>query len=160
MSESRAAPVGDRSDREATAEERAAIEDIVLVRDTEAFARADWSLVGDDFESAVFVGYAGSDDPRQSWRVMFPTLESYASEWVRQAEEMSSRGEPEEIVRQVREACEVREVRVNADRAIARKRFNGEAFGQRLYWETYYFLRRGEERWLITGFVGYLPVEE
>lgn len=160
MSENRAAPVEAPPDRVATDAEFAAIEDVVLVRDTEAFAAADWSRVERDFDAAAFVGFAGSEDLRQTWRVAYPTLESYGAEWVRQAQDMRRRGEPTDIVREVRAACQVAEVRVNEDRAIARKRFDGHALGQRLLWETYYFLRRDGERWLITGFVGYLAPQQ
>ncbi|MBA3765237.1 MAG: hypothetical protein H0X05_06980 [Actinobacteria bacterium] len=144
-------------DRQATPEERSAIEEIVVIRDVAAFARGDWSSVEADFDAAAFVGYAGSNDPRETWHVGFPTLALYRDEWLRQADDMRALGPPEQIVRELRGACEVTEVRVNGDRAVARKRFDGVAFGQVLLWETYYLLRRDGDRWLITGFVGYLP---
>jgi hypothetical protein len=154
----RSAPAKAQPDREATPEEFKAVQEVVLERDTDAFAAADWSLVADDFDEASFVGYAGSDDPAATWRVAYPTLASYRDEWLRQAEEMGRKGDPADIAREIRGACRVAEVRINGDRALVRKQFDGVAMGDRLLWQTYYFLRRAGERWLITGFVGYLPL--
>jgi hypothetical protein len=72
---------------------------------------------------------------------------------------MRDKATPDEIARAVRGACAVAEIRISGDRALVRKQFDGEAFGERLLWQTYYFLRRDPDRWRITGFVGYLPYE-
>jgi hypothetical protein len=153
----KASPARATPDRIATDDELAAITTVVLERDTDAFAAADWSQVADDFDEDAFVGYAGGDDRDDTWQVAYPTLAAYRDEWIRQAKEMKPLGEPAEIARQIRAACCVTEVRVNGDRAVARKQFDGEAFGQRLHWQTYYFLRHADDAWRITGFVGYLP---
>ena len=155
--ELRAAPAEAQPDRAATAEEFEAVNEVVLERDTDAFAAADWSLVADDFEEQGFVGFMGGDDPTATWRVAYPTLASYRDEWLRQAADMREKGDPDQIAKEIRAACRVAEVRVNGDRALARKQFDGVAMGQRLLWQTYYFLHRSGGQWRITGFVGYLP---
>lgn len=159
MSDSKSAPTKGPAGRPATEEELAAIRDIVLERDTDAFATGSWEAVEQDFDGDVFVGYEGGSSPSETWGISFPDLAAYREAWLGQSEEMRAIAPSEQIAAEIRGACRIAEVKVNGDRALVRKQFDGVAVGRRLLWETYYFLRRDPDRWRITGFVGYLPYQ-
>lgn len=146
---------------EATGEESidSGIEDVLLRRDTHAFARCDWDLVAADFDADRFVGYSGADGP--GWRVAFPTLETYRDLWLTEARKLSALAPPEEIERQILACCRIAEVDVQGSYGVVRKIFHGSLrFDDQVIpqtWQSYYFVRREGSVWLITGFVGYIP---
>ena len=59
-------------------------------------------------------------------------------------------------------ATSLDEIDITGTVAVARKKFNGtiargDGAQDRLNWQTLYFCRKDDQRWRITGFVGYLP---
>lgn len=137
----------------------ASIRHILIERDISAFVAADWEAVRPDFDADAFTGYGGSSGVM---RLEYPTLESYRVSWLQQAEQF--RGlDAARLTDQLHAAQRIDRVDVSGDRALATKLFDGtveEPTGElRLAWTTYYFLRLDprEQRWLITGFAGYLP---
>jgi enamine deaminase RidA (YjgF/YER057c/UK114 family) len=139
------------------AQDRAAIEDMLIHRDVTAFVARDWDAVADDFDAASFVGYSGASG---QWRLEFPELAAYRDSWLSQAADLGGRGVPD-LATQLAGVQRLASVEVRGDRALVRKVFDGtlrwDGGSLPVDWQTYYFLRRDAGRWLITGFAGYLP---
>jgi hypothetical protein len=133
------------------------ISEMLYQRDLAAFAVADWSLVEADFDSAAFVGHR-LDRESGHWQIAYPDLGSYRDEWLRQAEAMRS---DEPATATLAALSRIADVSIDGQHALVRKEFDGTVEGPdgpvELAWTTYYFLRRRDEQWRITGFVGYLP---
>ncbi len=57
--------------------------EVLIARDSEAFAAADWSVCDDDFAHDRFEGISahGSFDP-VDWTLRYPTVESYRDDWL------------------------------------------------------------------------------
>lgn len=148
---------------DASPDDVAAITDALYDRDIDAFVRGDWALVADDFAPGAFVGYHGGLGAGDPWTIGFPTLEAYRDDWLRQSAALRAGVAAGELRAQLRAASRIARIEARGDRAITRKEFDGEAGPadrrQRLHWLTYYFLRRDADRWRVTGFVGYLPLE-
>lgn len=136
-----------------------AIRTMLYERDIDAFLDRDWGQVQDCFDPAVFCGYRG-DDPL-GWTVGYPTLDSYRDDWLRQAQTFA--GEDREPLRSALvNLCRIADVQIAGGRAVVRKEFDGQvqtgAQTHTFAWVTYYFLRQEGSDWLITGFVGGLPL--
>ncbi len=143
--------------------ERAAIWEILMRRDFEAYVAADWSRCADDFDEAEFWAMdAGQNREPERWRVGFPRLAAYRDLWLSMAADF----QPVELVGTDKLGFLYRSVRldpidIQGERAIARKVFDGAADKRgggtvSLCWQTIYYLRK-RDRWRITGFLGYLP---
>lgn len=135
------------------------IRDVLLTRDIDAFVAADFELARADFDESQFTAYSGADGVM---RLQYPDLESYRADWLAQAE--TFRGvDPTVLATQLHAVQRIARLEVNGMRALATKIFDGEIptpLGPTtLAWTTYYFLRADDRkhRWLITGFIGYLP---
>lgn len=135
------------------------ISEMLYERDIAAFVAADWSLVEADFDSEAFVGYR-LDPASGQWRIAYADLTAYRDEWLRQAADLAG-NDHARASEQLATLCRIADVSIEGTRALARKEFDGTTEGPEgpvlLCWTTYYFLRRREESWRITGFVGYLP---
>lgn len=143
-----------------TEADTAAITTALVERDIAAFVARDWSRVAGDFDEESFVGYRGAAGSVE-WVLAYPSLTAYRDDWLRQAAELTSTHGPD-LEEQLLAAQRVTTVQVVEGRALATKVFDGTLTGPGgttpLDWVTQYFLRRVESgRWLITGFVGYLP---
>lgn len=143
--------------------DRSAIWTMLVPRDIEAYVKADWSMVADDFAVDDFMGINGNrlDNP-DGWTISFPTLADYRDEWLRQAHEGQKSDYAEDVEAGIHRATSLTEIEITGDRAIAHKKFDGEirlgnGSVDRLNWQTLYFCRKIEGRWKLTGFVGYLP---
>lgn len=131
------------------------IHEILINRDVDAFLDADWEQARADFDADAFVGYSGATGTLE---LTYPTLTVYGEDWLAQAARF--RGcERAELAEQLHAAQRIDSLEIKEDRALATKIFDGTVMGERLSWTTYYFLRfePSTARWLITGFVGYLP---
>lgn len=143
--------------------DRAAIWEMLVPRDIDAFLARDWGRVAEDFVATGFLGLHGQfSDLPDSWRLAFPTVEAYRDEWLRQAEATAATAYAEPLRPALFRAMSLRDIDLAGDAAVARKRFDGtiaRADGGRdtLRWQTLYFCRREGARWRIAGFVGYLP---
>lgn len=147
--------------------DRRAIWDMLVPRDIDAFVRADWAMVADDFIAANFTGISGHFQPDpQGFTLAFPTLEAYRAEWLRQAGDFAAArsagafaGDPRA---DIFAATRLEEIEIDGDAALVRKKFDGrlaksDGSFDRLNWQTLYVCRRDGGRWKIAGFVGYLP---
>jgi hypothetical protein len=139
--------------------DEASIRSTLYERDIDAFLDQDWSQVEDTFDEAAFCGYRANDP--KAWSVGYPTLQSYRDDWLRQAATFAD--EPREPLRRALMALSrITDVQISEDRAVVRKEFDGEAVASGsthvFAWVTYYFLRLDSRGWLVTGFVGGLPL--
>ncbi|WP_062218042.1 MULTISPECIES: hypothetical protein [unclassified Aureimonas] len=136
---------------------------MLVERDIDAFLAADWSLVDGDFAHDRFFGlHAHKSEIPDSWRLAFPTLESYRDEWLRQAEAAKLIRYAEPVREALFRATNLRDIDISGDRAVAHKKFDGtlalEGGGvEVLSWQTLYFASRINGQWKLTGFVGYMP---
>lgn len=143
--------------------DRCAIWTMLVPRDIAAFLAADWNMVADDFVADGFIGIdAGRTDNPDHWRLAFPDLAAYRDEWLRQAQEFAAGRFAEEPRAAIYSATTLRDIEINGDRALARKKFDGgitRADGGRdiMNWQTLYYCRRVGNIWKISGFCGYLP---
>ena len=147
----------------ATDPDRHAIWEMLVRRDIEAFAAADWDAHFRDFAPDLFFGIDGrfSDNP-DAWRVTYADIERYRAAWVGSSRELAGRIAPSALVRALFALTTLRDIEIVTDFALARKRFDGEirlddGAVETLRWQTLYFCRRIEGRWRIAGFLGYLP---
>lgn len=139
---------------------------ILVERDSKAFAAADWSLCNGDFAHDRFEGISahGSLNPID-WTLRYPTLESYRDDWLEMAKKfqaipLSGVSHLELLYRMQRFA----KVDISSNRAVVWKQFaadealtNGERY--QLSAQSVYRLHRLDGRWKVVGFVGYLPLE-
>lgn len=142
--------------------DREQIWEMLVRRDIQAFVGQNWALVADDFDEARFLGiHARGEVNPDKWDAAFPTLIAYRDEWLRQAAESAATEYAESLADGVFRATNLSVIDITGDVAIARKKFDGtiaKADGtlDRLNWQTLYFCRRHDERWRITGFIGYM----
>lgn len=144
--------------------DRHAIWEMLMRRDFEAFLAADWEPIAPDFLTGEFHGLdAGRHPDPDRWRLRFADLASYRQEWLQQASDFQKIALRDISKRDfLFSAASLQEIDLVGDRAMARKKFRGQANSTTgesitLAWQTLYLLRKVNSRWLITGFVGYLP---
>ena len=144
--------------------DRNEIWEILIRRDLEAFLDADWSQTDPDFYHeefwAIDANFTAHSD---HWRLRFPDLQSYRDFWLSSAQEFQKE-ELDGISKHefIFQTDILRDIDIQGDRALARKRFHGRAQkkdGKELFlnWQTLYFLKRIDGHWKISGFLGYLP---
>ena len=139
-----------------------AIWEMLVPRDIAAFVKADWSMVANDFVRSGFMGIqANKESNADSWKIGFPSLESYKTEWLRQAKETQATEFAEDLEAGIHRATSLTQIDFNGDMAMAHKKFDGtiklKSGGEdRLNWQTLYLCRREEGVWKIAGFVGYM----
>ncbi len=142
---------------------RHAIWEMLVTRDIEAFITQDWNLVADDFSEDQFFGlnarYLNNPD---SWRLDYPTLQSYRDEWLRQSRECALAEYDEPLGEALFRVTHLRDIDINLHRAVVHKKFNGvvaraDGTSDTFNWQTLYFCTAVDNDWKISGFVGYLP---
>jgi hypothetical protein len=143
--------------------DRHAIWEMLVRRDIEAFAAADWEAHFLDFAPDLFFGIDGrfSDNP-DAWRVTYADIERYRAAWVGSSKGLAGHIAPDGLARALFALTSLRDIEIVNDFAMARKRFDGtirldDGAVETLRWQTLYFCRRVEGRWRIAGFLGYLP---
>lgn len=145
-------------------QDRQEIWNILMVHDFEAFVQCNWSLMEHDFWDEGFFGIdaRGSQDP-DDWTITFPTLDAYRDEWLRQARQFNGKLlTGTSLIQFLYDSCSLQAIEIAGDRAIGHKKFSGSAIttlGEEivLAFQSIYQLVRRNGRWLISGFVGYLP---
>lgn len=143
--------------------DRQEIWEMLVSRDIDAFVEANWDMVADDFVDEEFQGLdAGRGPNPDHWKLAFATLDAYRDAWLGQAAEFGAATWAGDARAQIFENTVLRDIEINGDRALARKKFDGvltRADGgiDRMLWQTLYFCKRVGGHWKIGGFVGYLP---
>ena len=136
---------------------------MLVYRDITAFMQSDWDSVADDFLRDEFFGLHGHNQPNPDlWTLEFPDLDSYRTEWLRQTEEVKNTQFAEDVQTAIFNATTLNNIEINADRAIARKKFDGtiakaDGTSDVLFWQTLYYCRKIGNQWKLTGFTGYIP---
>lgn len=136
---------------------------MLVERDIEAFVKQDWRMVESDFIEEGFTGIdAGRLDNPDSWRMGYPDLESYRDLWLEQARLTAAQADQATLIEGFHRCTTLRDIEISGNVALAHKKFLGEfpTSGERkitLQWQTLYQCRKVDNRWKITGFVGFLP---
>lgn len=146
--------------------ERAGLWEMLVARDNDAFAAADWGPVADDFASDRFEGISanGSADPA-SWTLAYPTVDAYRVDWLRMADEFLLKPLVEGDHRALLYLMTtLARIDIVGDRAAVWKQFRANARLRdggvlRIAAQSLFRLHRIDGRWMIVGFVGYLPLE-
>ena len=145
--------------------DRAALWEMLVERDIEAFIACDWERVEPDFLADAFYAIdAGKQANPDGWRLSFPTLSAYRDAWLKSARDMRGRIALERVRKETLAATTLLEIDIEGDLALLHKKFNGDFLlddGEpvSLHWRTAYQCRKVDGRWRIVGFVGYLPYE-
>ncbi|WP_103224000.1 hypothetical protein [Roseibium marinum] len=143
--------------------DRAEIWEMLVRRDIDAFVAADWARVAGDFDETAFFGIDAQKKPDpDDWKLGFPDLETYRSEWLRQAADFAGTEFAEDARGAIFNATRLTDIEIEGARAIARKKFDGrimkaDGSEDRLLWQTLYHCIHKDGRWKICGFTGYLP---
>jgi hypothetical protein len=146
--------------------DRREIWEMLLARDSDAFAARDWAAVDGDFIREQFEGIScnASDNP-DDWKLKYPRLEDYRDDWLRMAETFLKLplecGTHRDLVFKL---SRLEEIEIGGDIAICHKKFSVDEplkDGRRyqIAAQTLYRVRRAGGRWKIAGFVGYLPYD-
>lgn len=143
--------------------DRAAIWQMLVPRDIDAFLAADFDAVAADFVDMGFAALSAhfQGDPER-FTMAFPDLATYRAEWVRQAQDFAAGRYDGDPRAQIFAATRLEEITITGDTAMARKRFDGQVRragggADRMNWQTLYWCRKEGGRWKIAGFLGYLP---
>lgn len=138
--------------------------EICVRRDLEAFLAADWSITADDFCASDFLGVDanGSLDPLQ-WTPAYSSLEAYKKEFELQAADFGRKSFSTDIRGDLYNLLSLSDPEINEDRALIVKTFDGsvselDGTTTDMKWQSVFHFRNVDTRWLITGFVGYLPL--
>ena len=146
--------------------DRGELWEILIARDSDAFAASDWSACDGDFARDRFEGITanGSFNPID-WALRYPTVESYCDDWLQMSERylrvpLAATPHRELLYRMQTFA----KVEIADGRAIVWKQFwadepltGGDRY--QLSAQSVYRLHQIDGRWKIVGFVGYLPME-
>ncbi len=143
--------------------DRYQIWEMLVHRDIEAFIAKDWAQVANDFVKEGFMGVdarlSGNPD---SWKLVFPDLNSYQKFWLEQAASFTETDWKDDPQTKLNEATTLRDIDISGDSAVVHKKFDGtirKKNGQNevLNWQTLYRCRKVGGKWKITGFTGFLP---
>lgn len=143
--------------------DKAQIWEMLVLRDIDAFIAADWAMVENDFIADKFMGVdGGGHDKPHDWKMTFPTLNDYKTEWSAQAVKAKKIDYAEDIRAAIHRITNLTEIDINQHKALVTKKFYGEikqADGEveKPNWQTLYFCEKQNGQWKITGFIGYLP---
>ncbi|MEO6499929.1 MAG: RidA family protein [Mucilaginibacter sp.] len=137
--------------------------EIAVNRDIKAFIAQDWALTGGDFHEENFMGIdAGFLGNPDAWKLTFPNLEAYKTEWLKQAKEFAETAWAEDPEASLFRITVLRDIDVQGDSAILHKKFFGnlkKANGELVpaNWQTLYHAKKINGSWKLTGFTGYMP---
>jgi len=125
----------------------------LIIADSEAFAKGDWSMIEKDFDEESFEGircynFARPDD----WQIAFPNVDSYRDSWLKASKEFVD-ANPDPLPTLL-SRCRLTEIEINGTRALAHKKFT---YSHR---QTLYRLRKINRKWKIVGFLGFLPLNQ
>ena len=158
--------------------DRAAIWDMLVYRDIDAYLAVDWEAVAGDFVSDEFFGIdAGKSRNADRWKPLFSSLDAYRDVWLEQARETRENADPDRARAALFALTTLTQIDIDGGFALAHKKFDGslprrDGSAERLQWQTHYYCKQvpGEQvpgekvsgkkaaaAWKIRGFTGYLP---
>lgn len=148
--------------------DRAAIWDMLVYRDIDAYLAVDWEAVADDFLSDEFFGIdAGKSRNADRWKPLFSSLDAYRDVWLAQARETREKADPDAVRAALFALTTLTQIDIDGGFALAHKKFDGrvpnrDGRTERLQWQTHYYCKKvpgkkAAAAWKIRGFTGYLP---
>ena len=144
--------------------DKAQLWDMLVERDSLAFVNQDWDLVKNDFVAEHFMGiHAHNESNPDLWKISFPNLTSYQKEWLKQAKNFYNENWTEKLYDILLKVTYLDEIEICEDKAILHKKFSGFAEktnGEKITfsWQTIYRCVKINDKWKISGFTGYLPL--
>ena len=135
--------------------------DMLVQRDTRAFAAGDWDAIAGDFLASSFMALdARLRSEPGSWRLSFAALDDYRASWLEQSARLRERALA--LEESLYDATTLRDIELKGERALAHKHFDGAVLAKdggkvELRWQSLYFCQKRAGTWKIAGFVGYLP---
>jgi enamine deaminase RidA (YjgF/YER057c/UK114 family) len=144
--------------------DKAQLWEMLVKRDSLAFANQDWDMVKDDFVETHFMGIHAHDESNPDlWKISFPNLNTYRDEWLKQAKEFSNDRWIEKPYDILLKVTYLEDIEISGDKALLHKKFSGFAEkknGEKetFNWQTIYRCVKINENWKIAGFMGYLPL--
>ena len=153
----------DRNPFECTDPDRAAIWDMLVYRDIDAYLAVDWDAVADDFVTDEFFGIdACKSRNADLWKPLFSSLDAYRNTWIGQARETRKNADPDKIRAALFALTTLTQIDIDGSFAIAHKKFDGtlpnrDGSPDRLQWQTHYYCKKVAAAWKIRGFTGYMP---
>ena len=148
--------------------DRAAIWDMLVYRDIDAYLAVDWEAVADDFVSDEFFAIdAGKSRNADRWQPSFSSLNAYRDVWLEQARETRENADPDRVRAALFALTTLTQIDIDGGFALAHKKFDGsvprrDGSAERLQWQTHYYCKqvpgkKAAAAWKIRGFTGYLP---
>lgn len=144
---------------------RAAIWDMHIRDDIDAFIAGDWSAIEDTFVSDGFIALdANRSSTPGDWRIAFHSLDAYRDEWLRQSQDTLTKANPETLRTALFDGTSAQRIDFyQGDTAILHKRFDGvlplrDGRSERFQWQSVFTLRQVDSVWKVVSFVGYLPL--
>ena len=158
--------------------DRAAIWDMLVYRDIDAYLAVDWEAVAGDFVSDEFFGIdAGKSRNADRWQPAFSSLDAYRDVWLEQARETRENADPDRVRAALFALTTLTQIDIDGGFALAHKKFDGsvprrDGSAERLQWQTHYYCKqvptmkvpakkvpgkKAAAAWKIRGFTGYLP---
>ena len=106
--------------------DRHALWEMLVARDTRAFAEQSWEQVANDFIEEGFMGINGRfrSNP-DSWRIAYHKLSAYRDDWLEQARKSAAIAWAEDPERAMYEATTLRDIEIVGDSALLHKKFDG-----------------------------------
>ena len=144
--------------------DRAAIWEMLVARDIQAFTTQNWSIVAGDFITESFMAVDGRNAANpDGWVLSFPDIESYKAEWLGQAAAFMAATKKELAESTLYRVITLRDIEIRGDIALAHKKFRWDFKRDKgdnvpADWQTIYHCRRVNGSWKISGFIGYLPI--
>ncbi len=143
--------------------DRRDIWEMLVQRDIKAYIAQDWDMVAGDFIEENFMGIdSGRQANPDAWTMGFPDLETYKTEWLRQAKQTAATAWGEDLEQAFFRITHLRDIEISGNSALVHKKFIGsiaKANGELVPtdWQTLYRCRKIDGSWKIAGFVGYMP---
>ena len=128
--------------------DRAAIWDMLVYRDIDAYLAVDWEAVADDFLSDEFFGIdAGKSRNADRWKPLFSSLDAYRDVWIAQARETREKADPDTIRAALFALTTLTQIDIDGAFALAHKKFDGgvqnrDGRTERLQWQTHYYCKK------------------
>ena len=144
--------------------DKAKLWEMLVERDSLAFTNQDWDRVKDDFVDDHFMGiHAHFESNPDLWKISFPNLELYKKEWLKQAKEFGNENWIEKPIDILIKVTYLDHIEISGNKALLHKKFSGFAEknnGEKVpfSWQTVYHCVKVGEKWKISGFTGYLPL--
>ncbi len=138
--------------------------EMLVSRDIRAFVTRDWAMIEDDFVAEGFIGIdAGKQSDVDQWKLKYPNLESYKSEWLAQAEEFAQIHLLEDGEEALHRVTVLQNIEIQSDFALLHKKLFGsiekkDGGNVKTEWQTLYRCKKADGIWKIIGFTGYIPL--